>query len=92
MTNPYRSAPKSARRLAIEAKEILNPKPDELKNKINNIKCDRGFDSGLCEFGKHKNSFTMRKRFDMFYEWLDSLTQAEYDDMSLTDKCEKFFF
>lgn len=33
-----------------------------------------------------------RELFDKFYEWLDGLSQAEYDDMSLTDKCEKFFF
>lgn len=33
-----------------------------------------------------------RKLFDKFYEWLDGLSQAEYDDMSLTDKCENFFF
>jgi hypothetical protein len=33
-----------------------------------------------------------RKLFDKFYAWLDGLSQAEYDDMSLTDKCEKFFF
>ena len=35
---------------------------------------------------------TRRELFDKFYEWLDGLSQAEYDDMSLTDKCEKFFF
>lgn len=34
----------------------------------------------------------VREMFDKFYEWLDGLTQAEYDDMSLTDKCEKYFF
>lgn len=33
-----------------------------------------------------------RELFDKFYAWLDGLTQEEYDDMSLTDKCEKFFF
>jgi hypothetical protein len=33
-----------------------------------------------------------RELFDKFYEWLDGLSQTEYDDMSLTDKCEKFFF
>lgn len=33
-----------------------------------------------------------RKLFDKFYAWLDGLTQEEYDNMSLTDKCEKFFF
>jgi len=33
-----------------------------------------------------------RELFDKFYAWLDGLTQGEYDDMSLTDKCEKFFF
>ena len=33
-----------------------------------------------------------RELFDKFYSWLDGLTQEEYDDMSLTDKCEKFFF
>ena len=33
-----------------------------------------------------------RELFDNFYEWLDGLTQAEYDDMSLTDKIEKYFF
>ena len=33
-----------------------------------------------------------RKLFDNFYNWLDNLTEAEYDDMSLTDKCEKYFF
>lgn len=33
-----------------------------------------------------------RELFDKFYEWLDGLSQKEYDDMSLTDKCEKFFF
>jgi hypothetical protein len=34
----------------------------------------------------------LRGQFDNFYAWLDGLTQEEYDDMSLTDKCEKFFF
>ena len=33
-----------------------------------------------------------RELFDKFYSWLDGLTQEEYDDMSLTDKCERFFF
>ena len=33
-----------------------------------------------------------RELFDKFYEWLDGLSQTEYDDMSITDKCEKFFF
>jgi len=33
-----------------------------------------------------------RELFDDFYKWLDGLTQAEYDDMSLTDKIEKHFF
>lgn len=33
-----------------------------------------------------------REQFDNFYAWLDGLAQDEYDDMSLTDKCEKFFF
>ncbi len=33
-----------------------------------------------------------RELFDKFYTWLDELTQEEYEDMSLTDKCEKFFF
>jgi len=33
-----------------------------------------------------------RELFDDFYKWLDDLTQAEYDDMSLTDKIEKYFF
>lgn len=33
-----------------------------------------------------------RKLFNGFYEWLDGLTQAEYDDMSLTEKIEKYFF
>ncbi len=33
-----------------------------------------------------------RELFDNFYKWLDGLTQAEYDDMSLTDKIEKYFF
>lgn len=33
-----------------------------------------------------------RELIDNFYAWLDGLTQHEYDDMSLTDKCEKFFF
>jgi len=35
---------------------------------------------------------TKRKMFDEFYEWLDGLTPAEYDDMSLTDTIEIFFF
>jgi len=30
--------------------------------------------------------------FDNFYAWLDGLTVEEYDKMSLTDKCETFFF
>ena len=34
----------------------------------------------------------LRKEFDKFYGWLDSLTTEQYDDMSLTDMCEKFFF
>ena len=38
------------------------------------------------------NVSNRRELFDKFYEWLDGLSQAEYDDMSLTDKCEKFFF
>jgi hypothetical protein len=33
-----------------------------------------------------------REQFNKFYAWLDGLTQVEYDDMSLTSKCEKFFF
>tara|TARA_R110000851_G_C12777034_1_gene534865 strand:+ start:119 stop:403 length:285 start_codon:yes stop_codon:yes gene_type:complete len=33
-----------------------------------------------------------RELFDDFYKWLDGLKQAEYDDMSLTDKIEKYFF
>ena len=33
-----------------------------------------------------------RELFDNFYKWLDDLTQEEYDDMSLTDKIEKYFF
>lgn len=33
-----------------------------------------------------------RELFNNFYAWLDGLAQEEYDDMSLTDKCEKFFF
>ena len=33
-----------------------------------------------------------REQFDNFYKWLDNLTQDEYDDMSLTDKIEKYFF
>ena len=33
-----------------------------------------------------------RELFDKFYAWLDGLSQSEYDDMSLTDKCETFFF
>ena len=33
-----------------------------------------------------------RDMFDNFYAWLDVLTQDEYDNMSLTEKCEKFFF
>ena len=33
-----------------------------------------------------------RELFDKFYAWLDGLSQSEYDEMSLTDKCEKFFF
>lgn len=34
----------------------------------------------------------LRDLFDKFYAWLDGLTQVEYDNISLTDKCEKFFF
>jgi len=33
-----------------------------------------------------------RELFDNFYKWLDNISEAEYDDMSLTDKCEKYFF
>ncbi len=33
-----------------------------------------------------------RELFDNFYNWLDNISEAEYDDMSLTDKCEKYFF
>ena len=34
----------------------------------------------------------IRERFDRFYSWVDGLTQSEYDDMSITNKCEKFYF
>lgn len=34
----------------------------------------------------------LRIKIDGFYEWLDTLSQEEYDDMSLTEKCENFFF
>lgn len=33
-----------------------------------------------------------RELFNDFYAWLDSLSVEEYDDMSLTQKCEKYFF
>ena len=33
-----------------------------------------------------------RELFDKFYKWLDDMSEAEYDKMSLTEKCEKFFF
>jgi hypothetical protein len=33
-----------------------------------------------------------RTEFDKFYKWIDGLPQGEYDRMSLTDKCEEFFF
>jgi hypothetical protein len=33
-----------------------------------------------------------REMFDNFYKWLDDLTQYEYDEMSLTEKIEKYFF
>ena len=34
----------------------------------------------------------LRELMNSFYQWLDGLSEAEYDGMSLTDKCEKFFF
>ena len=33
-----------------------------------------------------------REMFDKFYKWLDNLTESEYDDMSLTEKIERYFF
>lgn len=33
----------------------------------------------------------MRSLLDGFYSWLDDLTQNEFDNMSLTEKCESYF-
>lgn len=38
------------------------------------------------------NGGNKRELFNKFYDWLDGLTQEEFDIMSLTEKCEKFFF
>ena len=40
---------------------------------------------------RHSQKLFNRKLLDDFYKWLDDLTEEEFDVMSLTDKCEKFF-
>lgn len=48
-----------------------------------------GFNKGI---SIELSNIQKREMFDNFYNWLDNLSQAEYDDMSLTDKIETYFF
>ena len=46
---------------------------------------------GLFAVSKYEGN-ELRILFYNFYRWLDGLSESEYDKMSLTDKCEKYFF
>ena len=43
----------------------------------------------LIDFADSYNKAKLRQDINDLYDWLDNLTQEEYDDMSLTDTIEK---
>jgi hypothetical protein len=44
----------------------------------------------LINFAGSYNKAKLRQDINDFYDWLDNLSQDEYDDMTLTEKIEKF--